>query len=36
MHSKKFFAILGALIAGGLGITVINASPAVLALQSNN
>lgn len=28
MHSKKFFAILGALIAGGLGIAVVIASPA--------
>jgi hypothetical protein len=28
MHSKKFFAILGALIAGGLGIAVVIASLA--------
>jgi hypothetical protein len=29
MHSKKFFAILGALIAGVLGIAVVIASPPV-------
>jgi hypothetical protein len=34
--TKKIFAIIGALIAGGIGITVINATPAAQAAISSN
>jgi len=34
--TKKIFAIIGALIAGGLGIAAINAAPEVAARLSSN